>query len=141
MGYEAKGDMTTDISYFLFDRNGRKLEEFWFNAPFAGMMHDMGATDKWVIFVLPPLAAVPLDLLKEGHKHFAWDESKPLTIGILPRRNPRLEDVKWFHNKNVFYGHTGNCFDGDDGCVYLDAPLTYVNKVGRDKLAIFQPPN
>lgn len=27
------------------------------------------------------------------------------------------------------YGHTGNAFDGDDGCVYLDAPLTYHNKV------------
>lgn len=90
---------------------------------------DMAASDKWVIFILTPLACVPLDLLKEGHKHFAWAEDKPLTFGILPRRNPKPEDVKWYHYKNAFYGHTGNAFDGDDGCVYLDAPLTYHNKV------------
>lgn len=32
-------------------------------------------------------------------------------------------------NSTIVYGHTGNAFDGDDGCVYLDAPLTYHNKV------------
>lgn len=94
MGYEAKGDMTTDIAYFLFDKDGKKLEELWFNAPYAGMMHDMGATDNWIIFVLTPLAAVSMDLLKQGHKHFAWDKEKPLMFAIVPRRNPRLEDVK-----------------------------------------------
>lgn len=95
MGYEGKGDLTTDISYFLFDKYGKKLEEFWFNAPYAGMMHDMAATDKFVVFVLTPLAAVSMDLLKQGHKHFAWDEEKPLMFGIVPRRNPKPEDVKW----------------------------------------------
>lgn len=89
----------------------------------------MAASDKWVIFILTPLACVPVDLLQEGHKHFAWAEDRPLTFGILPRRNPKPEDIKWFHYKNAFYGHTGNAFDGDDGCVYLDAPLTYQNKV------------
>ncbi|KAJ0109795.1 hypothetical protein J7T55_004345 [Diaporthe amygdali] len=128
MGYEAKGDATTDVAYFLFDKNGRKLEECWFQTPFAGMMHDMAATDKYVVFILTPLTSVSLDLLKEGHKHFAWSEEKPLTFGVLPRRNPKPEDIKWFHYKNAFYGHTGNAFDGDDGCVYLDAPLTYHNK-------------
>ena len=129
MGYEAKGDATTDVAYFLFNKHGKKLEECWFQTPFAGMMHDMAASDKWIIFILTPLAVVPIDLLKEGHKHFAWSEDKPLTFGILPRRNPKPEDVRWFPYKNAFYGHSGNAFDGDDGCVYLDAPLTYTNKV------------
>lgn len=148
MGYEAKGDASTDVAYFLFDKHGKKLEECWFQTPFAGMMQyvvlplvpicmlltdhgksDMAATDKWVVFILTPLACVPIELLQQGHKHFAWDEAKPLTFGIIPRRNPKPEDVKWFHYHNAFYGHTGNAFDGDDGCVYLDAPLTYRNKV------------
>lgn len=94
-------------------------------------LSDMAATDKWVIFILTPLACVPLDLLQEGHKHFAWSEDKPLMFGILPRRNPKPEDMRWFKYKNAFYGHTGNAFDGEDGCVYLDAPLTYHNKVCR----------
>lgn len=38
MGYEAKGDASTDVAYFLFDKNGKKLEECWFQTPFAGMM-------------------------------------------------------------------------------------------------------
>ncbi|KAH9208321.1 carotenoid oxygenase [Leptodontidium sp. 2 PMI_412] len=128
MGYQAKGDTTTDVVYYLFDKNGKKLEECWLNAPYVGMMHDMAASDKWIVFCLTPLEVVPLDLLKAGHKHFAWNNEKPLIFGILPRRNPKPEDVRWFENKNAFLGHTGNAFDGEDGCVYLDAPLTYGNK-------------
>lgn len=129
MGYEAKGDGTTDVVYYLFSKEGKKLEECWFNAPYVGMMHDMAATDKWVIFIIPPLETQPVEDLKKGAKHFAWSEDKPLTFGILPRRNPKPEDIKWFTYNNAFYGHTGNAFDGEDGCVYLDAPLTYFNKV------------
>lgn len=131
MGYEAKGDATADVAYYLFSADGKKLEECWFQTPFAGMMHDMGMTDKWIIFIVPPLAVVPEEKLKEGHKHFAWDDERPLAFGILPRRNPKPEDIKWFYAENAFYGHTGNTFDGADGCVYLDAPLTYGNKVSR----------
>ncbi|KAJ5669386.1 hypothetical protein N7462_010456 [Penicillium macrosclerotiorum] len=123
MGYEAKGDSTTDIVYYLFDKNGNKLEECWISAPFAGMMHDMAATDKWIVFVLPPLAIVPLDLLEKGHHHFAWDEEKPLMLGILPRRNPKPEDVWWFSTKSAFLGHTGNAFDGEDGCFWFFPPI------------------
>lgn len=101
MGYEAKGDATKDVAYFLFDKNGLKLEECWFQTPFAGMMHDMAATDKYVIFILTPLTTVPVELMKEGHKHFAWSEDKPLTFGVLPRRNPKPEDIKWFHYNNA----------------------------------------
>lgn len=129
MGYEARGDGTTDVAYYLFSKEGKKLEECWFKAPYIGMMHDMAATDKWVVFTIPPLQAQSLESLKAGSKHFAWAEDKPLTFGILPRYNPKPEDIRWFTYKNAFYGHTGNAFDGDDGCVYLDAPLTYFNKV------------
>lgn len=144
MGYEAKGDSTTDIAYYLFDKDGKKLEECWVNAPYAGMMHDMAATEKWIIFPLTPLKSVSVDLLKQGHKHFAWDEHKPLVFGILPRRNPKPEDVRWYTFQNAFFGHVGNAFDGDDGCVYLDAPLTYGNKVSllrlyRNRIIITNP--
>ncbi|BCS26851.1 carotenoid oxygenase family protein [Aspergillus puulaauensis] len=140
MGYEAKGDGTTDVAYYLFSKEGKKLEECWFKGPYIGMMHDMAATDKWVVFTIPPLQAQSLESLKAGSKHFAWAEDKPLTFGILPRYNPKPEDIRWFTYKNAFYGHTGNAFDGDDGCVYLDAPLTYFNKfwffppVGQDPM-------
>ena len=129
MGYQAKGDSTTDVAYFLFDKNGKKLEECWVNAPYSGSMHDMAATNKWIVFTLTPLETASVEMLEKGYKHFAWNEDKPLVFGILPRRNPKPEDVRWFYNKNAFFGHVGNAFDGEDGCVYLDAPLTYGNKV------------
>jgi carotenoid cleavage dioxygenase len=129
MGYEAKGDATTDVVYHLFDKNSKMLEECWINAPYVGMMHDMAATDKWVVFILIPLAGVPVEMLEEGHKHFAYDESKDLTFGILPRRNPKPEDLKWFHYENAFTGHTGNAFDGEDGCIYMDATFFHFNPV------------
>ena len=135
MGYEAGGDATNDVAYYLFDKNGKKLEECWFKTPYVGMMHDMAATKNWVIFILPPLEARSLDDIKKGEKHFAWSESQRLMFGILPRRNPKPEDVRWFHADNAFYGHTGNAFEGDDGCIYLDAPLTYHNKVSGPGLS------
>lgn len=129
MGYAAKGEGTPDVAYYLFDKNGKKLEECWFKAPYVGVMHDIAATDKWIIFTLNPLANVPEDLLKAGHKVYGWDETKSLCLGILPRRNPKPEMVKWFEYKNAFLGHTSNAFDGEDGCVYFDAPVTNYNLV------------
>ncbi|USP79376.1 hypothetical protein yc1106_06650 [Curvularia clavata] len=128
MGYEARGDATNDVAYYLFNKQGHKLEECWIKTPYVGMMHDMSATKNWVVFVLIPLETQPVELLKKGSKNFAWAEDKPLTFGILPRRNPKPEHVRWFYYDNAFYGHTGNAFEGEDGCIYLDAPLTYYNK-------------
>ncbi|KAK1675050.1 carotenoid oxygenase [Colletotrichum godetiae] len=128
MGYEAKGDATNDVAYYLFDKNGKKLEECWIKTPYVGMMHDMAATKNWILFVLIPLETQPVEILQQGSKHFAWAEDKALTFGLLPRRNPKPEDVLWFNFKNAFYGHTGNAFEGEDGCIYLDAPLTHHNK-------------
>ncbi len=89
MGYQARGDGSPDVAYFLFDRHGRKLEECWFKTPYCGMMHDMAATDKWVIFPMPPQRASSPDELARGDKAFAWDDDLPLVFGLLPRRNPR----------------------------------------------------
>ncbi|KAK7697282.1 hypothetical protein SLS64_013716 [Diaporthe eres] len=127
MGYAAKGEGSPDVAYYLFDKHGKKLEECWFQAPYVGVMHDIAATDKWIIFTLNPLANVPEDLLKAGHKVYGWDETKSLCLGILPRRNPKPEMVKWFEYKNAFVGHTSNAFDGEDGCIYFDAPVTNYN--------------
>jgi hypothetical protein len=37
-GYEAKGDATTDICYYAFDKTGKKIEECWINAPYTGLL-------------------------------------------------------------------------------------------------------
>ncbi|RDH27564.1 carotenoid oxygenase [Aspergillus welwitschiae] len=125
MGYETKGDSSPDIAYYLFDRNAKKLEECWVKGPYASMILDVAATDKWIVFVLNPLAAVPVEMMHTVHHHFACDPQKPAVFGVLPRRGPKPEDVKWFHFENTFIGHTGNAFDGEEGCIYMDTSVKY----------------
>jgi carotenoid cleavage dioxygenase-like enzyme len=38
-GYEARGDASTDICFFGYAKDGKKIEECWVRAPFAGAFH------------------------------------------------------------------------------------------------------
>jgi carotenoid cleavage dioxygenase-like enzyme len=82
-----------------------------------------------VVFHVLPLYC-SLERLKKGGKHLAWDDSLPLYFGILPRENPKPEDIRWFHFKNAYIAHIGNAYDAPDGVVYYDSPLSYGNKFG-----------
>ena len=48
MGYEAKGDATCDVCYFVVDAKGKITQTVWLKAPFPGMIHDFAFTEKWV---------------------------------------------------------------------------------------------
>ena len=53
-GYESKGLCTKDVKYTLFDKHGNKIEDFGFEAPYCGMMHDVAFTDNYVVFQIYP---------------------------------------------------------------------------------------
>jgi carotenoid cleavage dioxygenase-like enzyme len=72
-----------------------------------------------------------LDDLKKGSQHYHWDDSLPLYFGLLPRRNPKPEDVRWFQYKNSHIIHVGNAYDGPNGVVYMDSPVTHTNGMAR----------
>jgi carotenoid cleavage dioxygenase len=36
-GYEAKGDASTDICYYAFDKHANKVEECWIRGPYTGI--------------------------------------------------------------------------------------------------------
>lgn len=129
IGYEAKGDGTNDISYFVFDKNGKKTEECWFKAPFVCMTHDIGVTENWIVVILPPLVYVPDELQKQGHSHFAWDATTPMTFGMFPRRSPKPEDIRWFTYEPAFGVHAGNAYEDANGIVCLDMPIANWNRV------------
>src|SRR5690606_24103305 len=38
--YQARGDGTKDIVFYLFDADGRKINEVWFEMPYAACVHD-----------------------------------------------------------------------------------------------------
>ena len=44
--YQAKGDGTTDVAYFVIGPDGKLKHEVWFNAPWAGMVHDFAISDQ-----------------------------------------------------------------------------------------------
>ncbi len=63
--YQAKGDGTTDVAYFVIGPDGKVKHEVWFNAPWAGMVHDFAISDKYVIFPFFPLLT-DVDSAEEG---------------------------------------------------------------------------
>jgi len=92
-------------------------------------MKDFCVTKSYVVFHVIPLHC-DLERLKKGVKHFAWDDSLLPYFGTLPRYNPKPSDIKWFHNKNGYIAHIGNAYDGPNGVVYCDLPLSYGTKFG-----------
>ncbi len=119
-GYQAKGDATRDIVVYEFDRTGRKLWEAWIEAPFAGMIHDCGVTQNYIIFPLIPLTT-DLAILKDGGPHFQWQPGMDQYYGVMPRGG-EARDVRWFRAPNGFQGHTVNAFD-DGGLIHIDLPV------------------
>ncbi len=118
-GYEAKGEATPDIAYYVADRHGRITQEHWFQAPYASMVHDFGVTQEHVVFAISPLVA-NLDLMRQGGPHFGWDGQRDVHVGIFPRATgPR--DIRWFRAPTCFSSHVLNAFT-DGSKVHFDTP-------------------
>ena len=65
-----------------------------------------------------------MDRLRAGEKHYAWDETLPMTLGLFPRRGGKSEDIRWYpYIPQTFIGHLGNAFDVDEHVVCIDTPL------------------
>ncbi|UPL02749.1 hypothetical protein LCI18_013683 [Fusarium solani-melongenae] len=132
-GMEASGLLSNDLVYYRFDKNGKKVDECWVKTPDVTWTHDMVTTENWVIFHMSNYQADLEYMKKEKGTHFRLNRFLPNRFGVLPRRNPRPEDIRWFDSlKNHVWGHFSNGFDGEDGCIYLD---TFVANV--DTLHVF----
>lgn len=83
--YEAGGDgadCSVDVVSWTLDADGRKTEELWFKAPFAGMIHDCGVSKNYMVLPLTPLK-MSMDRLKKGGNKFAWDPTEDQWCGTL----------------------------------------------------------
>lgn len=116
-GYAARGETTPDIAYYEADANGHIVFERWLQAPYSSMVHDFAVTENHIVFPIVPLVS-DLQRLKDGFPHFAWDPSKPVYLGVLPRRDPDAP-VRWFVGDPRFASHTMNAFE-EDGRIHLD---------------------
>ncbi len=100
--YEAGGDgadCSVDVAVWTVDKDGKKTEECWYKAPFAGMIHDCGISKDWVVLALTPIK-MDADRMKRGGNKFAWDPNEDQWYGVVPRRGGKPEDIIWFRADN-----------------------------------------
>ncbi|UPL03024.1 hypothetical protein LCI18_013958 [Fusarium solani-melongenae] len=124
MGYgmEAAGVGSNELAYFRFDKNGKKIDECWVKTPDVTWTHEMVATDNWVVFHMSNSQLDLEHMKKNNGTHFRFNRWLPNRYGVLPRRNPKPENARFFDTlKNHFWAHLGNGFEGEDGCIYIDA--------------------
>lgn len=119
--YQAKGDGTRDIVYYLFDRDRKLQNEIWFEMPFAANVHDFAISDKWVIFSFFPLIT-DVEVLKKGGPFYQWHPNEQMHVAVLPRYG-NAEEIRWFRGPVCSAGHMMNAFrEGDllhlDLCLY-----------------------
>ncbi|MGC1459116.1 MAG: carotenoid oxygenase family protein [Steroidobacteraceae bacterium] len=116
-GYEAKGLATDDIFVFSADPKGAVNWSAWVKVPYAGMIHDFGVTQKYVIFYVSPMAT-NMDIIKNAGPHFAWDSTLPTWLGIM-RRGGDGTDLRWFKGPGYMATHTMGAWNEGEK-VYFD---------------------
>ncbi|MDX3131378.1 carotenoid oxygenase family protein [Streptomyces europaeiscabiei] len=116
-GYEAKGEATRDIAYYVVDASGHVTHESWFEAPYASYIHDFRVSRGHAVFPVSPVVA-DLDRMKAGGEHWQWDAGKASYIGVLPRYG-RGDDIRWIEVPTHAPGHFVNSYD-EDGITVVD---------------------
>lgn len=108
-GNQAKGDGTLDMAFYEFDRDGNILDEIWFDAPFAGQVHDFSFTEHYVVFGFFPLIT-DLETVKRTGLFYQWRPQHGMKIAVL-KRGGTADDIRWFDGPPVSFGHTVNAFE------------------------------
>ncbi len=119
--YQARGDGTKDVVFYLFDAEGRKINEVWFEMPYAACVHDFAVTDEWIVFPFFPLIT-DMDNVKAGGTYFQWHPDEETHIALVPRYGD-AKDIRWFKGPITSAGHMMNAVrEGDrvhlDVCLY-----------------------
>jgi carotenoid cleavage dioxygenase len=120
-GYEAKGDATTDVNVVSFDRAGRKSWEAWVKAPYVCMMHDCAITENYVL--IPTTGyTTSMERLKAGAVHWAYDESLPIYLIVVPRRGD-AKDARIFKAPHRCIIHTAAAYE-ENGTLVMDSEVS-----------------
>ncbi|QCI13101.1 carotenoid oxygenase family protein [Pseudomonas putida] len=108
-GFQAKGIASRDIAFYVIDKHGKMTRELWFEAPWAGFLHDFVVTENHVVFPLFPTTTV-LEKVEAGLPYYWWDNSKPTLLGVLPR-NGEASDIRWVEGPPRFGFHFFNAYE------------------------------
>lgn len=118
--YQARGDGTKDVVFYLFDEDGKKINEVWFEMPYAACVHDFAVTDEWIVFPFFPLIT-DMDHVKAGGTYFQWHPDQETHIALVPRYGD-AKDIRWFKGPNSSAGHMMNAVR-EGNKVHLDVVL------------------
>lgn len=124
-GFAAKGLFTRDVVYYEVSPAGRITHEVWFEAPYHCMLHDFGVTQDYAVFPVIPVCGVGREALAAGKPHYAWDSTREIHLGVLPRGGS-ARDLRWFRAPNQFCSHVMNAFN-DGTLVHIDVPVAEGN--------------
>ncbi len=119
-GFAAKGLYSRDVVYYEIGPDGRVTRDVWFQIPYYCMLHDWGVTRDYVMFPIIPVCGVGEEALKAGRPHYAWDPSKEIYLGVMPREG-EAKDLRWFKAPNQFCSHVMNAFN-EGTKVHIDVP-------------------
>jgi carotenoid cleavage dioxygenase-like enzyme len=135
-GYAAKGETTRDIAFYVADPHGRIIQEEWFLAPYAALIHDFVVTRDHVVFPVMP-TTTDMERLRAGGSHWLWDPTRPTLIGVFPRRGG-VRDIRWFEGPPRWCFHYFNAYSKGsmvvvDGCASEAQlfPFFYPNTTGK----------
>jgi isoeugenol monooxygenase len=123
-GYESAGEASCEVTYAVADNRLTLRRETRFVPPYASMIHDFAVTERYVVFPIMPTVS-DLDRMKAGGSHWAWDESKPTWIAIMPRAGSP-SDIRYFRGPARWSFHTMNAFE-EDNRIHVDLTVSEIN--------------
>ena len=122
--FGARGLLGRETIYYEIDREGRVTHTVEFEVPYYCMLHDFGVTRDYAVFPVIPITS-DLERLKAGGSHFAWDGTRDIHLGVLPRGG-EASDIRWFTMPNRFASHVVNAFN-EGTKVHIDVPVATGN--------------
>jgi carotenoid cleavage dioxygenase len=118
--YQAKGDGTTDVVFYVIGGDGKIKNEVWFNMPWAGMVHDFAVTETHAVFPFFPMIT-DMEVLKKGGPFYQYHPDKGTMVALVPRSGTAA-DIRWFRGPNTTAGHMMNAVT-EGSKVHLDVCL------------------
>ena len=118
--YQARGDATRDIAFYVFGPDRKLRNKVWFKMPYAACVHDFAITDEWVVFPFFPLIT-DLEVVKAGGPYYQWHPDQQVHVALVPRYG-NAEGIRWFKAPVASAGHMMNAYR-DGSKVHLDLCL------------------
>ncbi|MCL4229747.1 carotenoid oxygenase family protein [Candidatus Dependentiae bacterium] len=123
-GYAIQfGNTSTYIPYKIKAQSTRRIPLAKINVSYPAYMHSFAYTDKYLVFIEPPLRVNPIDLLL-GNKSFletyVWYPKQKTNILVLDKHTGNT--IGKFNAPPLFYLHHINAYE-QGGKLIIDVPI------------------